>query len=205
MATESPPTRRVILEAAEEVIRRRGMGGATTRAIAERAGCAEGTIYRHFPDKDTLLCEIIHRSFPGFHQLMSALPERAGRGTVRATLEEVGRNALVFFRGVIPLVAGPLNDHDLLLQQRRFFVDAHTGPLVTFATVEAYLRREQDLGRVSATASPPHVARLLLGTCFGQAFVEAIMGDEASLGTDAEFVAASVAALLPGLAPQMAR
>jgi AcrR family transcriptional regulator len=201
MVTESPPTRRVILEAAEEVIRRKGMGGATTRAIAERAGCAEGTIYRHFPDKDTLLCEIIRASFPGFHQLMSSLPARAGTGTVRETLEDVARNALAFFRGVIPLVAGPLNDHDLLLQQRRFFLESHTGPLETFATVEAYLAREQDLGRVAAGASPPHVARLLLGSCFGQAFVEAIMGDAASLGTDAEFGATSVAALLPGLAP----
>jgi AcrR family transcriptional regulator len=201
MATEAPPTRRVILEAAEEVIRRKGMGGATTRAIAERAGCAEGTIYRHFPDKDTLLCEIIHQSFPGFHQLMNSLPDRAGSGTVRHTLEDVGRNALAFFRGVIPLVAGPLNDRDLLLQQRRFFVEQHTGPLDTFATVESYLRREQELGRVAASVSPPHIARLLLGTCFAQAFVEAIMGDAASLGSDTEFVAASVAALLPGLAP----
>ena len=201
MGTESPSTRRVILEAAEDVIRRRGMGGATTRAIAARAGCAEGTIYRHFPDKDTLLCEIIRCSFPEFHELMSSLPARAGAGTVRRTLEEVGRHALRFFRGVIPLVAGPLNDHDLLLQQRRFFADAHTGPLVTFATVEDYVAREQDLGRVAATASPPHVARLLLGACFVQAFVEAIMGDEASLGSDAEFVAASVDALLPGLEP----
>jgi AcrR family transcriptional regulator len=201
MVTESPPTRRVILEAAEEVIRRKGMGGATTRAIAERAGCAEGTIYRHFPDKDTLLCEIIHASFPGFHHLMASLPERAGTGTLGETLEEVARNALAFFRGVIPLVAGPLNDHDLLVQQRQFFTENHTGPLETIATLEAYLARELALGRVSAEASPPHVARLLLGACFSQAFVEAIMGDPASLGTDAEFAAATVAALLTGLAP----
>ncbi len=201
MVTESPPTRRVILDAAEEVIRRRGMGGATTRAIAERAGCAEGTIYRHFPDKHTLICEIVHSSFPAFHELMSSLPDRAGEGTVRETLDEVGIHALAFFRRVIPLVAGPLGDHELLLQQRRFFVETRTGPLVTFATVVAYLSREQERGRVSPNASPQHVTRLLLGACFAQAFVEAVVGDDAALGSDADFVAASVAALLPGLEP----
>lgn len=201
MPTESPPTRRIILDAAEEVIRRRGMGGATTRAIAERAGCAEGTIYRHFPDKDTLLCELVRSSFPAFHELLSSLPDRAGTGTVRETLEKIGINALAFFRHVIPLVAGPLGDHDLLLQQRRFFLETHTGPLVTFATVASYLTREQELGRISASASPPHVTRLLLGASFGEAFVEAVMGDQAALGSDTDFVAGAVAALLPGLEP----
>ena len=201
MVTEAPPTRRAILEAAEELIRCRGMGGATTRAIAERAGCAEGTIYRHFADKHTLICEIVHGSSPGFHDLMESLPARAGSGSVRETLEDVGINALAFFRNAIPLVAGPLGDHELLLQQRQFFAEAHTGPLVTFQAVTAYLTREQELGRISTQASPPHVTRLLLGTCFGQAFVEAIVGDEAVLGSDREFVSRSVAALLPGLEP----
>jgi len=202
MVTEaSPTTRRAILDAAEELIRCRGMGGATTRAIAERAGCAEGTIYRHFPDKHTLICEIVHGSFPGFSELMESLPARAGTGSVRETLEEVGTNALAFFRNAIPLVAGPLGDPELLLQQRQFFIEGHTGPLVTFQALTAYLVREQQLGRISTRASAPHVTRLLFGAFFGQAFVEAIVGEDAVLGPDHEFVSASVAALIGGLEP----
>jgi AcrR family transcriptional regulator len=201
MATEARRTRRQILEAAEHLIRRRGMGATTTRAIAEEAGCAEGTIYRHFPDKQTLLCEIVDGRFPAFRNLISSLPGRAGAGAVAATLEELGLAALDFYRVIIPLVVGPLSDRQLLLEQRRHFQQANTGPLRVFEDVARYLRREQELGRVSSAVSVEHVTRLLLGACFGQAFVEALVGDDALLGGDREFVAATVSSLLAGLAP----
>src|SRR5205085_4580512 len=93
---DRPPdkTRLHILDAAEDLIRRRGMEATTTRAIAERAGCAEGTIYRHFPDKHALLCEIVDATFPAFHALLDGLAAKAGTGDVRVTLEELGAAAL---------------------------------------------------------------------------------------------------------------
>ncbi len=49
-------TRRAqILEAAAQVFARHGFRGATTRAIAQAAGVAEGTIFRYFPTKRHLL------------------------------------------------------------------------------------------------------------------------------------------------------
>lgn len=199
--TELIRTRRQILDAAEDLIRRRGMGATTTRAIAERAGCAEGTIYRHFPDKHALLCEIVDASFPTFHALLGGLEARAGSGDVAATLEEVGMAALGFYRLVVPLAVVPLSDHDLLEEQRRHFRETGSGPMRTFAYVATYLRREQERGRVSPTVSPEHVTRLFLGACFSQAFVESLVGDEASLGNDDDFVHRTVAALLNGAAP----
>jgi AcrR family transcriptional regulator len=47
--------RRQILEAAVAVFSEAGYEGATVRAIAERAGLAEGTLYLYFPSKRPLL------------------------------------------------------------------------------------------------------------------------------------------------------
>ncbi len=46
--------RRRIEAAALELFARVGVEGTTTRAIADRAGVAEGSLYRHFPTKDEL-------------------------------------------------------------------------------------------------------------------------------------------------------
>ncbi|OZC42686.1 hypothetical protein CH289_27220 [Rhodococcus sp. RS1C4] len=43
-----------ILRAAREVFSETGLGGARTKAIAEQAGVAEGTIFKYFKSKDVL-------------------------------------------------------------------------------------------------------------------------------------------------------
>ena len=62
---------RQIAEAALELISRGGVGGFTTAAIAEEVGLAEGTIFRHFSNKQeialaaiSLLEERLEESFP---------------------------------------------------------------------------------------------------------------------------------------------
>lgn len=50
-------TRERILAAAFELISNRGYQGATTRDIAQRAGVAEVTIFRHFTNKENLFRE----------------------------------------------------------------------------------------------------------------------------------------------------
>jgi AcrR family transcriptional regulator len=48
-----------LIEAATEAFARHGYDAATTREIAERAGCAEGLIHRYFGGKHGLLLAII--------------------------------------------------------------------------------------------------------------------------------------------------
>jgi AcrR family transcriptional regulator len=52
------PTRERLLRAAQELIEEGGYGAATVVAIAERAGVAAGTLYRHFPSKEELFVEV---------------------------------------------------------------------------------------------------------------------------------------------------
>ncbi|MBI1250646.1 MAG: TetR family transcriptional regulator [Alphaproteobacteria bacterium] len=58
MLTAIRPTREKLLRAALTLVARSGFEAATTAAIAEAAGVAEGTLYRHFASKDDLLIEV---------------------------------------------------------------------------------------------------------------------------------------------------
>jgi AcrR family transcriptional regulator len=52
------PTRERLLMAARELIEEDGYGAASVAAIAERAGVAAGTLYRHFESKEELFVEL---------------------------------------------------------------------------------------------------------------------------------------------------
>ncbi len=52
------PTRARLLQAAQELIEEGGYGAASVIAIAERAGVAAGTLYRHFSSKEELFVEL---------------------------------------------------------------------------------------------------------------------------------------------------
>jgi len=51
-----------------------GLVGLTTRSIAERAGCAEGSIYRYFADKHALVAEVLLTQLGLFFKLIFTLP-----------------------------------------------------------------------------------------------------------------------------------
>lgn len=51
-------TRTKILQAAQKLFARKGFDGTTTKDLARKAGVAEGTIFRHFPNKKAILIEL---------------------------------------------------------------------------------------------------------------------------------------------------
>ncbi len=56
--TALAPTRERLLHAAQQLIEEGGYGAASVAAIAERAGFASGTLYRHFESKEELFVEL---------------------------------------------------------------------------------------------------------------------------------------------------
>lgn len=72
------PTRERLLDAARQVIEAHGYGGASVLAVADRAGVAVGTLYRHFSSKEELLVEF----FRAACDRELAAVELAARGSV---------------------------------------------------------------------------------------------------------------------------
>jgi len=195
-------TRAQILEATHGLIRERGLAGTTTRAIAERAGCAEGSIYRYFPDKAALFHEIVHTRFADFVQLMATLPDLAGTRTVESNLARVAEEAVEFYRAIVPMVTGALSDRELLEAQRAHWKDTGAGPARALNSVREYVRREQRVGGIRPDVSPDAVARMVLGPCFAQAMLVELIGEEDAGPADRRFARQVVRTLLRGIAPK---
>ena len=58
-AERQAQTRRALLDAAAEVFIERGLQGASTEAIAERAGFTRGAFYSNFSSKEELFAEVL--------------------------------------------------------------------------------------------------------------------------------------------------
>jgi AcrR family transcriptional regulator len=84
-------TRQRLLRAALDLFTSNGFRATTTPEIAERAGVAEGTIYRHFSGKDHLLNEVYRAA----HRWASGLvAETDGPHPSQERLQRIGRRLL---------------------------------------------------------------------------------------------------------------
>ena len=94
MTTAAPTTRERLLGAAQSLIEEGGYGDASVMAIADRAGVAAGTLYRHFASKEELFVEVF-RSVCGREE--RAMRVAAGELGDGATAAERLQHVLVTF------------------------------------------------------------------------------------------------------------
>lgn len=182
-------TRERILEAARRVIREKGLVRATTKEIARAAGLSEGALYIHFGNKEELFLNALGELPSRFVPLVRALPERAGHGSVRDTLAEVARAALDFYAEAIPMGASIFADPALLARHRELLAQRHAGPQRANELLAAYLRAEQELGRVSPDADPEALAFLLFGAIYQRVYWREFLGEEADPEAGERFIA----------------
>ncbi|RMH58533.1 MAG: TetR/AcrR family transcriptional regulator [Candidatus Hydrogenedentota bacterium] len=80
-----------ILAAATRLFVEKGVEGTTTRAIAEAAGVAEGTLYRHFRSKDELAFTLYRENLDELtDRLFAALqPDRPLRANLEALIRVI--------------------------------------------------------------------------------------------------------------------
>lgn len=180
-----------ILDAAAQVMRERGVAHATTKQIARTAGYSEALLYKHFSDKEDLLLHVLRERTPTFSA--AAVP---GEATVEANLVAVAHSALRFYRHAFPMMASMVAQPQLMAAARESLSKYGAGPQHPVTALAAYVRAEQQLGRVSAGADPDTVAALLMGACFQQGFLRYF-----SDGPD--FPKADAATLVRGLLPAL--
>jgi AcrR family transcriptional regulator len=122
----APDTRERLVGAAREVIESGGYAAASVAAIAERAGVATGTLYRHFPSKAELFVEIVRSaSRRELEALREASASAAGSFAERldAVVETYARRALrkrTLAWALVYEPADPLVDAERLAYRREY-------------------------------------------------------------------------------------
>ena len=195
-------TRERLIDATERIIRGGGIMAVTTKDIAQEAGFAEGTLYRHFPDKAALLLAVFGERLQGnFLALIRALPQRAGEASVAANLEELAAAAVQFFAQTAPLSAAMAADPGLAARHSAQMRVNGVGPEVSANALADYVRAEQRLGRVRADANPAAVATIILGVCYNYAHARHLYGEHPAGLPEDRFAHEVVRTLVDGLAP----
>jgi AcrR family transcriptional regulator len=190
-------TRQQILDAVQSLIETEGFMGLTTKEIARKAGCAEGTIFKHFKRKEDLCLAVVLENSPKFKETIAG--KRAGTGSVARNLEDIALAAIRFSDKLIPLAVSLFADADLLARHRQAMRESGKGPKDVFERVAAYVEGEQHIGRLNPKVTPESAAALLLGPCFQRAFIRQAMGKDLLAIKDQDFVSALVATLMHGL------
>lgn len=194
-------TRERILAAARAVLLDKGLVRATTKEIARAAGVSEGTLYNHFANKQELFHTTLSHLPAGFFTLIRGLQARVGTETVPAVLAQVARSALAFYGEAIPMGASFFADPELLSRHRELLRQRGAGPQKANEAVAAYLRGEQELGRVRGDADPEVAAYLLLGGIYQYVYWRQFLGQPEQPNADDRFVAGVLKTLDRALAP----
>ncbi len=193
-------TRQYILEAAERMLQSRGLARLTNKEIAQEAGCAEGTLYKHFETKEDLILSAIEENLPDF--LAVVQEDRIGHGSIEANVQDIAQAAIRYYRKLVPLTTTLFADMELMARFRQWMREQQAGPLNIYERVAGYIEAEQRLGRLNRAIEPFNFAALLLGACFQYVFVQYFQGQDPFPVSEQAFVAGLVQTLMIGGSPQ---
>jgi AcrR family transcriptional regulator len=126
MSATATGTRERLLAAAQQLIEEGGYGAATVAAIADRAGVAAGTLYRHFASKEELFVELFRAVCSREERAMRAAAAPVGDGAAQRLVVVLGtfaRRALSNPRLAWALIAEPVDprvDSERLAYRARY-------------------------------------------------------------------------------------
>jgi AcrR family transcriptional regulator len=196
MTRRGEATRSRLIEATRTVVGEVGYAHASTRAIAQAAGVAEGTIYRHFSDKASLFFATVLESNAPIVAWVTTLPARAGEGTVEGNLTDAAVQLTSLRDQIMPLELAIAADPELAAQRRHAMAAAGTSlPPGPPEAIAAYVAAEQRLGRVRGDIDPREAAGILLGVLFALGTMPTI-GDE---GLSPDRVVSAVRLMVRGI------
>lgn len=167
----SRDTRERILDSAAELFAERGYGGTTTRAIAERAGVNEVTLFRHFGNKQGVLVSLTERfAERSAARNVAELPDPAdiestllaiARNEIEASIENGGvALRLAFDAKSVPEVAALMGE----------------GPRANIDALSAYMADRQAAGDLRSDVEPIVLAELFAAMTSSYVMYRMIMG-----------------------------
>jgi AcrR family transcriptional regulator len=192
-------TRDKLIEATLNLLRTHGLARVTTRKIAHEAGVAEGALYHYFSDKAELIDAVVQHSMGDFREVMDSLPSQVGQLTVRENLEETLQAAFEFQKRIVPIICSLFADHKLLARIREIMKERRINPRRSVEILAAYLKAEQELGRVGAEVAPYAAAELLFSRSFSAAFFDHFLGLEMSVDGIDQRLGDAVSTILTGI------
>lgn len=143
MDTQEPDTREKLLVAAAHIYAQHGSRGMTTRAVAQRAGVSELTLFRHFGTKRGLL-DALGERFARVEDV-DRLFDGADTGDLFTDLSAVARNAMAAMREVQVLMRVQLMEVTDHPEQEPFLAKR---PLAAVKRLTAFFAHRQDTGEV---------------------------------------------------------
>ena len=184
-----PPSggREEILKATLELLRERGIARLTTRAVAERAGVSEGSIFYHFVDRPGLLKAVFENSLDEMKHLTRAA--YAG-GDIRTTLNAFARVIADFLDSGLDVLIAAQADVELRGVVVDFLVGNDYGPHRGIAGIGHYLAEQQAAGAIRSDVDPKIISYLVVSDAFQRAAQPKLFGQRKGVpGQDAFFTA----------------
>jgi len=164
-----------ILERTLELTREGGLGGLTTRKIAERVGFTEAALFRHFPTKQALILALMDRL------------EDMLLGPIRATAADASLSAAERLEGMVRHHTRVVREHDSLPILLLAEAAASGDPALVdrmraifhgyLSLLEGVAREGQTSGTVTRAIQPDCLAILLLGAPAGLAIRHRLLPD----------------------------
>lgn len=190
-------TRKQIVEATAQLLQSKGLVHASTKEIARASGYSEGTLYKHFREKEDLLLAVIQEHAPDFAETVNE--EQAGQGSLEGHFQDIALAALAYYQQILPLASSLFADNELIERHRQWMNEQNTGPQRVYERVKVYVEAEQQAGRIARSVDAWSLAALLLGPCFQYAFLHSFMGVQPFSLSDEQFVQVIVSTLMKGL------
>lgn len=187
LASTESDTQERILKAAQKLFARKGYGGTTTKDLAQAAGVAEGTLFRHFENKKAILVEVATRGW--MEILTDLLTELSEMASYKAVAQVMRKRML------------SLNANTDML--RVCFMEAQFHPelrdriqadVIDKMTdvAEAFFQTAMDRG-VYRQMNPKVVARIFLGMFTVSGFSQTTMSADGSSPQDMKEMAETIA------------
>ncbi|GAB3928244.1 hypothetical protein GCM10011575_11860 [Microlunatus endophyticus] len=184
--------RESVVGAAAALLAEVGVAGFTTKAVAERAGVAESSIFYHFGDRGGLLREIIFAEVGQYQVMVEELISQdvGPEPGIRRLLEFLE----AYYQRILPgLIASQADQHLFAaFGEHR----GQQGPHLAVVPVRDYLAAQQSAGRIR-DADLGTVALLIVGAAFQRALATRF-GGERSLPSPAEIASQVLTLLVAG-------